>query len=134
MTASTGRSRQPPETAPWARGNASTGVSRTGNAGQKAGLAGSFPYPHLYGNMGPVKTTVELPDDLLIAAKQRAAELRCSLRTLIERGLRRELSADRTAGRSRKRVIRFVTVRGGLPPGLDLRDRGAMHDWLRRPS
>ncbi len=39
-----------------------------------------------------MKTTVELPDDLLISAKKRAAELRCSLRTLIERGLRHELS------------------------------------------
>jgi hypothetical protein len=81
-----------------------------------------------------VKTTIELPDDLLIAAKQRAAELRCSLRAIIERGLRRELSTDRTPSRSRKRVIRFITVRGGLPPGLDLRNRSAMHDWLRRPS
>ena len=84
--------------------------------------------------MGPVKTTIELPEDLLIAAKQRAAELRCSLRALIERGLRRELSADRNPRRPRRRVIRLITVRGGLPPGLDLRDRTAMHDWLRRES
>lgn len=79
-----------------------------------------------------MKTTVELPDELLIAAKKRAAELRVPLRTLVERGLRREL-ADTTEGRKpRRRKIRWVTVDGGLPPGLDLRDRAAMHDWLSR--
>jgi hypothetical protein len=77
-----------------------------------------------------MKTTIELPDELLIAAKKRAAELRCTLRALIERGLRRELS-DRKEGR-KARTIRWVTVPGGLPPGLDPSDRAQMHDWLTR--
>jgi hypothetical protein len=77
------------------------------------------------------KTTIELPDGLLIAAKKRAAELQCTLRTLIERGLRHELLGARPA-RGRRRAIKWVTVRGGLPPGLDVRDRAAMQDWLRR--
>jgi hypothetical protein len=79
---------------------------------------------------GEMKTTVELPDDLFVAAKKRAAELRCSLRALIERGLRHELSETKTRG-GVKRRIRWVTVRGGLPRGLDVRDRTAMHEWLR---
>jgi hypothetical protein len=33
-----------------------------------------------------MKITVNLPDDLVIAAKKRAAELRQPIRTLIERG------------------------------------------------
>lgn len=79
-----------------------------------------------------LKTTIDLPDELLIAAKKRAAELRCTLRTLIERGLRHELST-RKGGRPRKaRAIRWVSVPGGLPPGLDVSDRAGMHDWLRR--
>ena len=81
-----------------------------------------------------MKTTIELPDELLIAAKKRAAELRCTLRVLIERGLRHELSGHKDDGRRRRRTIRWVTVRGGLPPGLDIKDRAAMHDWLRRQS
>jgi plasmid stability protein len=28
--------------------------------------------------------------------------------------------------------LRWVTVDGGLPSGIDLTDRGAMHDWLAR--
>ena len=79
-----------------------------------------------------MKTTVELPDELVVAAKKRAAELRCTLRTLIERGLRQELSDRKRNGKGKRRTIRWVTVRGGLPPGLEVKDRTAMHDWLRR--
>lgn len=79
-----------------------------------------------------MKTTVELPDDLLIAAKTRAAETRSTLRELIERGLRRELQRPRRDESAAVRGIRWVTVDGGLPPGLDLRDRASMSDWLRR--
>jgi len=79
-----------------------------------------------------MKTTIDLPDELLIAAKKRAAELRCTLRTLIERGLRHELSTRGGGRASKRQTIRWVTVRGGLPPGLDVRDRAVMHDWLRR--
>ena len=79
-----------------------------------------------------MKTTVDLPDELLIAAKKRAAELRCSLRSLIERGLRQELASHGAGRKATRRRIRGVTVRGGLPAGPDVGDRAAMHDWLVR--
>ncbi len=82
--------------------------------------------------MGRVKTTIELPDDLLIAAKQRAAELRRPLRALVEEGLRARLARGEKAGRVKPRKIRWVTVKGGLPRDLDLADRRHMHDWMRR--
>jgi hypothetical protein len=78
-----------------------------------------------------MKTTIELPDDLFVAAKKRAAELRCSLRTLIERSLRTELGKPRGVARRRRR-IRWVTVRGGLPPGIDVADRESMYRWIGR--
>jgi hypothetical protein len=79
-----------------------------------------------------MKTTIELPDDLFIAAKKRAAELREPLRALVERGLRAELGR-RTPRRGLKpKTIRWVTVAGGLPAGVDVADRAAMHDWLHR--
>ena len=83
-----------------------------------------------------MKTTIELPDDLLVAAKKRAAETRTTLREMFERGLRRELQA-RQAGQSvrrRTRAIRWVSVKGGLPPGLDIADRQKMHDWLGKQA
>ena len=80
-----------------------------------------------------MKTTIDLPDELLIAAKKKAAEERTSLRNLMARGLRRELEAgvESTGGAPE---IHFVTVEGGLPPDLDLSDRPAMHEWLRTQS
>jgi len=76
------------------------------------------------------KTTIEIEDDLLVAAKRHAAERRTTLRTLVERGLRSEL---REGSRRKKRAkIKWVTVAGGLPPGLDVRDRTVMAEWIRR--
>lgn len=80
-----------------------------------------------------MKTTIDLPDELMIAAKKKAAEQRTTLRALFERGLRSQLVESRsTGGKKGKRRLRLVTVRGGLPPGTDLTDRAAMHDWIRR--
>jgi hypothetical protein len=78
-----------------------------------------------------MKTTVDIPDDLLIQAKKRAAETRTSLRTLIARGLRRELSAGSEKARpeGKKVKIRWVTALGGLPPGLDVANREALQAW-----
>ena len=80
-----------------------------------------------------MKTTVDLPDELLIQAKKRAAELRQPLRALIADGLRLRL-AQAKHGRRKPRKLRLVTVAGGLPPGLDLTDRAKMHDWLQGES
>lgn len=74
-----------------------------------------------------MKTTIELPDDLLIEAKKRAAELRLPLRHLIEQGLRHQIASRQE--RKRKR-IRWITAKGGLPEGVDLSDRCSMYDWL----
>jgi hypothetical protein len=77
-----------------------------------------------------MKTTLDLPDELFVAAKKRAAEQRRPLRDLVAAGLRTELQAPPRATRSR-RAITWVTVKGGLPEGTDVADRDAMHDRLR---
>lgn len=79
-----------------------------------------------------MKTTIDLPDDLFVAVKRRAAEDRSTVRAIVERGLRAQLRAPRGgAKRSRRPAIKWVTVDGGLPAGFDLRDRAAMHNRLR---
>ena len=77
-----------------------------------------------------MKTTLDLPDELLIEAKKKAAEQRRPLRSLVEEGLRLVLKRPET--RPRKRQVRLVTVKGGLPAGLDLSSREAMHEWLEK--
>lgn len=69
-----------------------------------------------YGKMAAVKTTVEIPDSLLEAAKEVAAHEGITLRALLEEGLRRTL-ADRQ--RQRKFRLRRASFKGkGLQPGM----------------
>ena len=80
-----------------------------------------------------MKTTIQLPDELLIRVKKRAAETRSTLRELVERGLRRELEQPR---RSKPRVDieqlrRRVSLPLGLPPGVDLSSREKMWEWFQ---
>jgi len=77
-----------------------------------------------------MKTTIDLPDDILIAAKKLAAERRTTIRSLVERGLRKELSESESRAARRRPRIRWVTVKGGLAPGLDMADRARMMEWL----
>ena len=79
-----------------------------------------------------MKTTIDLPDELFVAVKRRAAEDRSTMRAIVERGLRAQLRAPKArVKRSGRPAIKWVTVDGGLPAGLDLHDRAAMHDRLR---
>ena len=77
-----------------------------------------------------MKTTIDLPDDLLIAAKKLAAERRTTIRSLVERGLRKELGESEASATARRPRIRWITVKGGLAPGLDVADRARMMEWL----
>jgi hypothetical protein len=48
-------------------------------------------------------------------------------------GLRAQLAGGGKAARPRKgRRVRWVTVAGGLPAGVDIADRGIRHEWIRR--
>ena len=78
----------------------------------------------------PTKTTIEIADDLFVAAKRHAAGQRTTLRTVVERGLRLELRGG--AKRKAPAKIKWVVVDGGLPPDLDVTDRAAMIERLRR--
>jgi hypothetical protein len=77
-----------------------------------------------------MKTTLELPDELLIEAKKAAAEQRRPLRELIEEGLRIVLQAPAKKVQAKK--VRLITVKGGLPRDLDLSSREKMYDWIEK--
>ena len=89
----------------------------------------AFPYQ---GYNRAMRATVDLPDELLLRAKIRAVEQRTTLKALIEQGLRAVLETPAAdVGNGARRRVEFLTVDGGLAPGLDLSNREAMHDWLR---
>ena len=79
-----------------------------------------------------MKTSIDLPDDLFIAAKKKAAELRQPVRMLIESGLRSELRQKRSGKAPARRRIRWITVEGGLPKDVDISSREEMHEWIRK--
>ena len=76
-----------------------------------------------------MKTTVDIPDRLVIAAKQKAAAQRRPLRALVEEGLRLVVETPAAARRPARRV-RWVVAKGGAP--AETADRAAMYDWLER--
>ena len=75
-----------------------------------------------------MKTTLDLPDELLIRAKKAAAEQRKPLRAIVEEGLRMVLRDPST--KTKPKQVRLITVKGGLPKDLDLSNREKIYDWL----
>jgi len=76
-----------------------------------------------------MRTTIRLPDDLLAAAKRRAAETHRSLTAVIEDALREALSRRPEAPRRPKK--RLPTFAGdGLLPGVHLDDGAELLDLM----
>jgi hypothetical protein len=72
-----------------------------------------------------VKTTVEIDDELLRAAKRAAVDQDTSLRAIMERALRRELS---TPAKTKHKPLHLVTVPGRAPDWI--RSREKMWEWF----
>ena len=78
-----------------------------------------------------MRTTIRINDQLLRDAKALAANMGCSLTSLIEDGLRQSL-AHQTSG-PRQNSVRLKTVAGrGLREGVDLDDSAKLLDILEQ--
>jgi len=74
-----------------------------------------------------MRTTVDLPDELLREARQRAAQEGTTLTALLADGLRLRLgTAD--IGRRRRRRLPISRVGGGLQPGIDPASNASLFD------
>lgn len=81
-----------------------------------------------------MKTTIEIDDGLFAAAKQAAAERRCTLRHLVHVALCKEVAPrPRPQPGWMKKLERFMAP-GPLPADLDVASRAKMHEWLDRHS
>ena len=72
-----------------------------------------------------MKTTIELSDGLLLAAKRAAAERQTTLRAIVEQALRQHLEGEAPA---RPRLRRHTFLGRGLRPGLSEGDWAAIRE------
>ena len=77
-----------------------------------------------YGKLAAMKTTVELSDDLALAAKRYAARHGMTLRAVIEHGIRSTLGAE-------QRAAKPFTLRDASVDGTGLRAEFRDEDWPR---
>lgn len=80
-----------------------------------------------------MRTTIRLDDQLLVEAKQIAAQTGRTLTALIEDALREALARRRQQHR-RKRVQLPTFAGRGLAPGVDLDDSAALLDVMEPPG
>jgi hypothetical protein len=80
-----------------------------------------------------MRTTIDLPDDLLAKAKRLAVESNRPLRAIIEDALRGALARRQT--HSRAKPIALTTFGGtGLQPGVDLDDTSSLLELMETPG
>ena len=80
-----------------------------------------------------MRTTINLPDDLLSRLKKLAAESGTTLTALIHDALRESLARRRRARPAAS--VRLTTYRGtGLQPGVDLDDSASLYDLMDVPD
>jgi hypothetical protein len=77
-----------------------------------------------------VRTTIDLPDDLLAEAKERAARERRSLSEVVGDAVRSSFA--RTVAPERRPVELPTFDGGGLQPGVDLDDTAALLELMER--
>ncbi|MDQ8705753.1 hypothetical protein RCO28_25125 [Streptomyces sp. LHD-70] len=75
-----------------------------------------------------MRTTVDLPEDLIQDAKQRAARRRVSVSAVIEDAMRASFARDVAAARNIVKLPTYGT--GGVRPGVDLGDNGSLLDLM----
>ncbi|HEX7181402.1 MAG TPA: hypothetical protein VF756_06135 [Thermoanaerobaculia bacterium] len=76
-----------------------------------------------------MRTVLEMDDELVRAAERRAADQGVTLDELVEGVLRIVLHEEEKTSAKPFR-LRWVTVKGQLPPDVDLSDRAALIDRM----
>jgi len=82
------------------------------------GAAGSMQHAASRGILGCMRTTIDLPDELLTQARSRAADEGTTLTALLADGLRLRL-ARRVPPASARRPLPTSRNRGGMQPWID---------------
>ena len=76
-----------------------------------------------------MRTTLEIDDKLLRAAKKAAAQRGVPLRRIVEESLALALN-PRTKGRRTEVRLRWIVTRGPAAPGVDFKDRDRLYEMM----
>ena len=78
-----------------------------------------------------MRTTLDIPDEVLAKAKQKAVEKNSTLTRIVEDALRLYVSPGRTP---RRRVMRrWIVIKGHHLPPVDIADRDRLYEAMERP-
>jgi Arc/MetJ family transcription regulator len=77
-----------------------------------------------------MRTTLDLDDDLIKAAKRYAAANDRTLTNVIEEALRESLYAKRAGKNQRRFEFKWRTVKGRVRAGVDITDRDSLLDLM----
>ena len=77
-----------------------------------------------------MRTTLDIPDEVLAKAKRKAIEDKTTLTEVVERALRVYVSSGR--GRKRSAMKKWVIVKGRRLPQVDISDRGRLFGAMER--
>jgi hypothetical protein len=83
----------------------------------------------IYDMLKHMRTTINLPDDLILQAKKAALDADTTLTEIIGNALREAL-AKRKNGKPRSEFKVNASGHGGLQPGVDLDDTSALLDIM----
>jgi hypothetical protein len=76
-----------------------------------------------------MRTTINLPDELILQAKKAALEADTTLTEIIANALRAALGKRR--GKPQKKRTRLITYgKGGTFPGIDISDSATLYDIM----
>ena len=77
-----------------------------------------------------MRTTINLPDELILQAKKAALEADTTLTEIIEDALREALEKKRRRKAARKEFKLITYGKGGVWPGVDLDDTSSLLDIM----
>ena len=77
-----------------------------------------------------MRTTLDIPDEVLASAKRRAIEDKSTLTEIVEKALRVYVSPGR--GRRRRVMKKWVVVKGSRLPHVDVSDRDRLFEVMER--
>jgi hypothetical protein len=78
-----------------------------------------------------MRTTINLPDDLILQAKKAALEADTTLTEIIANALRDAMAKPRRkSGRTKTDLSAYTYGTGGVRPGVDLDDTSALLDLM----